>query len=190
MGATLPAYWASCWNCFSWWVSAPIRVADSGSGTYFFDPWIRDGKNPDPGSGMNIPDNFLESSKTGFGLKYYNSSMRIRIRDRKIWIWYPVWTSRIRNAGASDAVELFNYLVRICLTNQVLDPTLKLGQVKLFCFLTLLKVHNGDAPRLVDSVSDPDLIWSVDTESGSWSSLDVLYRGLGISKLQFFIQKI
>jgi hypothetical protein len=28
----------------------------------FFDPWIRDsewGKNPDPGSGMNVPDNFF-----------------------------------------------------------------------------------------------------------------------------------
>jgi hypothetical protein len=32
----------------------------------FFDPWIRDGKNPDLDlrSGMNIPDNFSESLET------------------------------------------------------------------------------------------------------------------------------
>jgi hypothetical protein len=27
----------------------------------FFDPWIRDGKNPDLGSGINIPDHISES---------------------------------------------------------------------------------------------------------------------------------
>jgi hypothetical protein len=42
---------------------------DSGSGT-FFDPGIRDGeKNPDPGSGMNIPDHFSESLGTVLGLR-------------------------------------------------------------------------------------------------------------------------
>jgi hypothetical protein len=37
-----------------------------------FDPWIWDPegvKNHDPGSGMNIPDNFSESLETIFGVK-------------------------------------------------------------------------------------------------------------------------
>jgi hypothetical protein len=38
------------------------------------------GKNHDPGSGMNIPDNISESLETIFGLKYKNSLMRMRIR--------------------------------------------------------------------------------------------------------------
>jgi hypothetical protein len=38
-------------------------------------------KNPVPGSGMFILDLFFENLVTVFGLKYFSSSMRIRIRD-------------------------------------------------------------------------------------------------------------
>jgi hypothetical protein len=40
-----------------------------------FDPCIRDGKNLDPGSGMNIPDLISENMES------VNSLMQIRIRD-------------------------------------------------------------------------------------------------------------
>ncbi len=34
-----------------------VADPDPGSGIgCFFDPWIRDGKKSDPGSGINIPD--------------------------------------------------------------------------------------------------------------------------------------
>jgi hypothetical protein len=36
------------------------------------------GKKPDPGSGMNIPDNFSESLETVFCVKNTNSLIRIR----------------------------------------------------------------------------------------------------------------
>jgi hypothetical protein len=40
------------------------------------------GKNPGSGSGMNIPDHISESLETFFGLKYFNSLMRMRMRIR------------------------------------------------------------------------------------------------------------
>ncbi len=59
-----------------------IRIRNWG----IFHPWIWD---PDPGrdrkisgSGMNFPDYFSESLETVLGLlQYFNSLMRIRIRD-------------------------------------------------------------------------------------------------------------
>jgi hypothetical protein len=43
---------------------------------------IRDGKNPDPGYGMNIPwILFLRTYISFLGKEYLNSLMRIRIRD-------------------------------------------------------------------------------------------------------------
>jgi hypothetical protein len=50
-------------------------VADPGSGIRcLFDPWIRDpgwvkNQNPDPGSGLNIPDHISESLETNFWVK-------------------------------------------------------------------------------------------------------------------------
>jgi hypothetical protein len=47
----------------------------SGTGIrYLFDPWIRDpgwvkNQDPDPGSGMNIPDHIFESLETIFWVK-------------------------------------------------------------------------------------------------------------------------
>jgi hypothetical protein len=35
----------------------------------FFDPWIRVGKNQDPGSEMNIPDHIFESLGNSFWVK-------------------------------------------------------------------------------------------------------------------------
>jgi hypothetical protein len=55
-----------------------IRIPGSGA---FFTPGsgIRDGKKSRSGSGMNIPDHISESLETTFfGLKYFNSLMRIR----------------------------------------------------------------------------------------------------------------
>jgi hypothetical protein len=50
----------------------------------FFDPWIREGKNQDPGSELNIPDHIFESMGNKFlGLIYFNSFMRIRIFQEK-----------------------------------------------------------------------------------------------------------
>jgi hypothetical protein len=42
-----------------------IRIQDP----VLFDPWIRDRKNPDPSSGMNIPDNFSENLERVFRVK-------------------------------------------------------------------------------------------------------------------------
>jgi hypothetical protein len=51
----------------------------------FFDPWIRDcKKNPDPRSGMNIPDLIFQNFVSVFWVKikkFFNSLMQIRIRD-------------------------------------------------------------------------------------------------------------
>ncbi len=68
-------------------------------------PWIRDlgwGKNPDLGSGMNIPDHFSESSETIFWVKntlilWYGSGSRI------FWPWIrdPGWEIRILNPVTS-----------------------------------------------------------------------------------------
>ncbi len=39
-----------------------LQCCGSGSGIWcFLNPWIRDGKNPDPGCGINIPDHISES---------------------------------------------------------------------------------------------------------------------------------
>jgi hypothetical protein len=90
-----------------------VADPDQGSGA-FVDPWIRTGRirlknNPEPGSGMNIPNLVFEYLVSVFGLKYLNPLMRIRIRDLvypgsgirdgKNWIRDPGYTSRIRNTS-------------------------------------------------------------------------------------------
>jgi hypothetical protein len=47
-----------------------IADPDPGSGIRcFYDPWIRDGKNQDPGSGMTFPDFISESLGNKFWVK-------------------------------------------------------------------------------------------------------------------------
>ncbi len=60
------------------------------------DPgWVKN-QDPDPGSGMNIPDHISESFETIFWVK--NTLMRIPIRDpESFWPWYI----RIRNTGTN-----------------------------------------------------------------------------------------
>jgi hypothetical protein len=60
----------------------------------FFDPWIRDGKNPGLGSGIRnkYPNSyFREFSFNFWGLKYLNSLWRIRILDRCLLARNPGW---------------------------------------------------------------------------------------------------
>jgi hypothetical protein len=67
----------------------------------FFDSWIRDQdpgwkKNPDPGYGLNIPDNFSKRLEIFFWvktLKFFDADPGFFgswIRDGKIRIWDPV----------------------------------------------------------------------------------------------------
>jgi hypothetical protein len=61
-------YWQFCGS----WIWCP------------FYPWIRDlgwVKNQESGSGMNNLDHISESLEVIFGIKYFNSLMRVRIRD-------------------------------------------------------------------------------------------------------------
>ncbi len=54
------------------------------------DPWIRDGKSPDPGSGINIPDHISESLVTPFWVKIIKFFVVDQgIRDGKIGIQDP-----------------------------------------------------------------------------------------------------
>jgi hypothetical protein len=56
-----------------------VSVADSdpGSGAFLI-PGSGMGKKSGSGSGMNNPDHISESLETMFGLKYFNSFVRIR----------------------------------------------------------------------------------------------------------------
>jgi hypothetical protein len=83
---------------------------DPGSGG-FLTPGSGMGKNqdPDPGSWMNMQDNFSESLETLFwGKKYLNSLMRIRIQDPGSGINIPDPQHYLKN------VFLLNVSCEIC----------------------------------------------------------------------------
>jgi hypothetical protein len=91
----------------------PIWPLDPGSGAFltpgsgirflfdpgircFFDPWIRDPgwvKSQDPDPGWTCRIIFPRSWKQFFGLKYFSSLMRIRIRE---YFWHRIRNGKIR----------------------------------------------------------------------------------------------
>jgi hypothetical protein len=105
------------------------------SSVAFFDSWIWDPggeNNPDPGSGINIPDNFSESLETVFWLIILNSLMQIQIR----YFFYPgsgmeKLGSGIRQKNPGSATQ------GIILISAVIGITLLRIQIRLIALMRI-----------------------------------------------------